>query len=635
MASSWGYGLLLSLLFMPTLYPLSTQAANQPSVVLSEINWGGSEASTADEWLELVNLTSQPVPLGGWTLTGAAPSGGALTLPAEATIPAGGTYLIANYGVGDKSTLLVPPQWVTSDLSLPNEKLTLRLFDAAGVLMDELVDSAKPDFGSSSPAVSMERNLQTLAWQSAAARSGLTSAVQLGTPGASFIPLVVPPAATPAPTPAPSTAPTTMTPPTVVITELVADPVPPGNEWVELHNPDPSTAVDLTGWILTDASGATTTLGGTLAPESYAVIESPNGQLNNTGDSLALTTNGQTVASVQYGTSDVPAPADGESLALSNDTWTLTPAPTPAAANEQSYVPPETYPSTAPTGVGDVVQDNANLSLPATTTEPITPTADRTVVTSVVSPPSAALQAQRATEAQTPTVFTADDLADAPLGTAITLETTALAEPGVTSKQILLVDGAEVYFNRAQWPAIDAGDRLRITGTLQRTQDNLRLKISAAEQLVVTGSGRLPLTTTWDDAREGALVAVTGTFLSKKQTRLMVNVDGQELPIILAANAKITVPKNTTEVNARGIKRYRSGELVLLVTSADDLSLTLQETLAAEAIKTAPKTTAPTTPAPSVPVIGKKPLVGGGIVSGALALVGSWYAKARRVPLPL
>jgi hypothetical protein len=42
--------------------------ANPGDVVINEIAWGGSAASSADEWIELHNTTAQPVDLAGWSL---------------------------------------------------------------------------------------------------------------------------------------------------------------------------------------------------------------------------------------------------------------------------------------------------------------------------------------------------------------------------------------------------------------------------------------------------------------------------------------------------------------------------------------------------------------------------------------
>jgi hypothetical protein len=40
-----------------------------PTVVISEVAWSGTQASYADEWLELYNTTDEEIDLSGWTLT--------------------------------------------------------------------------------------------------------------------------------------------------------------------------------------------------------------------------------------------------------------------------------------------------------------------------------------------------------------------------------------------------------------------------------------------------------------------------------------------------------------------------------------------------------------------------------------
>ena len=38
-------------------------------LVINEIAWAGTAASSADEWIELFNPTDQPIDLSGWTLS--------------------------------------------------------------------------------------------------------------------------------------------------------------------------------------------------------------------------------------------------------------------------------------------------------------------------------------------------------------------------------------------------------------------------------------------------------------------------------------------------------------------------------------------------------------------------------------
>ncbi|MBI4771237.1 MAG: lamin tail domain-containing protein, partial [Chloroflexi bacterium] len=62
------------------------------TVVINEVAWAGTDASSADEWIELYNPGASPVALAGWQLS----DGGDLniTFPAGAVIEAGGFFLL-------------------------------------------------------------------------------------------------------------------------------------------------------------------------------------------------------------------------------------------------------------------------------------------------------------------------------------------------------------------------------------------------------------------------------------------------------------------------------------------------------------------------------------------------------------
>lgn len=172
--------------------------ADGPTVVINELMWMGSSVSSADEWLELRNLTDQPVDLSGWQLT--KKSSGAevamLTIPSGAAIPAGGYFLISNYAeTNANSALGVAPNVVTTDVALSNSALQIKLYDAAHVLIDTADDGVgNPLAGkldtTAKQYASMERNPTpgdgTLPqnWHTASRSVGFDEGkTELGTPG--------------------------------------------------------------------------------------------------------------------------------------------------------------------------------------------------------------------------------------------------------------------------------------------------------------------------------------------------------------------------------------------------------------------------------------------------------------------
>ena len=111
--------------------------ASPGDVVINEVAWMGTEASSYDEWIELFNPTTRPVDLSGWSL---ASGDGSPEIGLTGTIPSGGFYLLERTDdepVRDVSA----DQTYTGNLSNGGESLTLT--DADG----DVVSVANADGG--------------------------------------------------------------------------------------------------------------------------------------------------------------------------------------------------------------------------------------------------------------------------------------------------------------------------------------------------------------------------------------------------------------------------------------------------------------------------------------------------------
>ena len=160
-------------------------------VVINEVMWMGSTASSADEWIELRNTTDSEIVLSGWMLEKAATGGDTLMIPDGMVIPARGYFLIANYAPSsEKSLLSATPDWVTTALSLANSKLQIVLKDVGENVIDVADDAmGDPAAGNKDEKCSMVRNDPagdgTLAgsWHTATEASGWKEeATEKGTP---------------------------------------------------------------------------------------------------------------------------------------------------------------------------------------------------------------------------------------------------------------------------------------------------------------------------------------------------------------------------------------------------------------------------------------------------------------------
>lgn len=239
-------------------------AAGSSSVVFSEIAWGGSQKSTADEWIEIANLGNGVVDVSGWTMTGLATSGGVLTIPANTSLEPGGTYVIANYKMGSSSTLLFSPDLVTTSVSVPNTALNFTLLDATGNVIDSLIDPGTPNAGSNATFATMERDSSDLSWVTAEVSTNLDGG-QFGSPGVSghrVAPIVA--VSDPAVVATPASAPVE----SAVSTPAVITPIVTDNPIVIVS--DPAITTDPIVTSVPAASVASTTA---VEPTSVAPIE--------------------------------------------------------------------------------------------------------------------------------------------------------------------------------------------------------------------------------------------------------------------------------------------------------------------------------------------------------------------------
>ncbi len=163
--------------------------ARGQNVVINEIGWMGTMASTSDEWIELHNPAPLAVDLQGWSLKAA---DGTPAIRLTGVIPAQGYFVLERT---DDQTISDRPaeQIFTGDLKNSGEWLILR--DRDSLLVDQVrCDSSGWFAGTNNPKRSMERIHPLLsgmlpeswAGNDTLTRNGLDAAGQpiSGTPGA-------------------------------------------------------------------------------------------------------------------------------------------------------------------------------------------------------------------------------------------------------------------------------------------------------------------------------------------------------------------------------------------------------------------------------------------------------------------
>ena len=256
------------------------------AVLINEVAWAGTIASTNDEWIELWNPGADPIPLDGWTLT----DNGDIVVVLAGQIDAHALYLLER--TNDQTVSDVTADGIYTG-SLNNGGEALELLDPSGNLIDTAnsTGGAWPA-GNTTDRASMERHgLLDLAvnWATFPGTDGNGTDAGgnpiAGTPrrpNAPSSPATASPTAsgTPSPTPTPgSTAGTPFPLEAVIINEVAwaGTWVSASDEWLELFNPGDQ-PIDLDGWTLTDDGDIDIGLQGVIDSGAYYLLERSDDQ---------------------------------------------------------------------------------------------------------------------------------------------------------------------------------------------------------------------------------------------------------------------------------------------------------------------------------------------------------------------
>jgi len=105
-------------------------AANALDVVINEVAWMGTEASSTDEWIELYNNTDQDIDLTGWSIVAA---DGTPNITLAGTIPAHGYFLLER--TDDNTVRDIPADQIYTG-AMDNTDEGLTLYDNTNQVID-------------------------------------------------------------------------------------------------------------------------------------------------------------------------------------------------------------------------------------------------------------------------------------------------------------------------------------------------------------------------------------------------------------------------------------------------------------------------------------------------------------------
>lgn len=318
----------ISLAITLVIHALPLQATSLPSIIITEI---GAHEPSDKEWIEIYNTTDETISLEGWKFFENNTNHG-ITAITSYELPPHTYAIIADVAdtflemhphftgllfdsswttlnlSGEYLALIDPQQQIVFEITYPTVEKTSLQYDMSDETWKShpTSDSAGFENEFAEPLEFEENNMSN-----ETATTSTLADEEVSTKESSLV----------------------ISQGSLIINEFIADPISGEKEWVELYNTT-SHELPLDGFVLTENSKAQNKLVGTIAPGEYFVHYFSSAKLNNSGDVIQLYYNHLLFDEITYGSTDIPAPDEGTSLARFEDsTWHLSKTPTPGSPN--------------------------------------------------------------------------------------------------------------------------------------------------------------------------------------------------------------------------------------------------------------------------------------------------------------
>lgn len=432
----------------------------------------------------------------------------------------------------------------------------------------------------------------------------------------------------------------------VQINEIFVD----GDEWIEVRNTD-THDIDVSTWVVRDASGKETSLGAhILAPDALLVIDAPKGKLNNDSDVVELVDGtGLVIDQVQYGTDALAAPDNSESLVRAANGWfvltTITKGETnpiiiheaeegatlaatstatpPSATQDPSETTPSSLTYVAPANtaasvvIANAVAPSASAASAAATDAAKPATHAKAASKTTTKSASAVKKSSTSKKPTKKAVTTVTNIQTTEDGARVRYTGTVIALPGTFGSQVMFLDGASVYFYRAEWPSMTTGDVVTVEGEVSTTRGERRIKIATVADIVIADRAEISPSeiAVFDAAAIARLVRINGTISAREGDVLTVLHNGSAVRVVASTQSGIRWSTLTgTRVAITGVVRHLDGEYVLMPRTVDDVTVQHDEAIA---------------PAPATPQFPTRSVLGGGVLTSTAGLLGYWFVRSR------
>lgn len=322
----------------------------------------------------------------------------------------------------------------------------------------------------------------------------------------------------------------------IELSELLPDPagLDSTDEWIEIHNKG-SKNVYLGGWQLTDQTTYSMIENVTINGGERLVFEvGVTGiNLNNTGDTVYLIDPyGEIINGTTYEGSN-----EGMAWAFINGEWQWTAQPTPGEENVLAAVEGEGGEDDG-TGSGEETGGDGQ-------------------------------------EADTVGIELFRSLEDGQSGM---VEGVVTVLPDVFGSQYFYIQdensGIQVYSYSKSFPEMAVGDRIQVTGEKSTARGETRIKIKAAEDIVVVGSGETVVprdAVGLDESLEGMVVQTEGVVTESSSTEAMIN---DQIHVVLKESAGIdkALLEEGTSVSLIGIEGQYDDDYRMMPRSNEDIT---------------------------------------------------------------
>lgn len=156
--------------------------------------------------------------------------------------------------------------------------------------------------------------------------------------------------------------------------------------------------------------------------------------------------------------------------------------------------------------------------------------------------------------------------------------------PGVLGGNVIYLagSGVQVYFSKADWPKINLGDSVKLTGEVSANSGETRLKLAQASDLIITGNGAAPQphrleTSEVGEETEGWLVTIQGEVTETNGDTFYVDDGSGEVKVYIKSSTKIDKPqmKKGMAITVTGVVSETSSGYRVLPRWQEDVRLGL------------------------------------------------------------